>query len=227
MTSEPALEASSPSFLTQRSKKEEDSVGKLIFELSKLPGIGEKSATRLAYSILKKDDAYVHQLSQAILNAKSKTQFCERCFNFSNEPLCSICRNDRRDITLVCVVEKPSDIHPIEGTNRFEGLYHVLHGVLSPLDGIGPEEIKMKALIKRLEESKDTTQASDPVKEVILALNPTVEGDATALYIAKQVQPLGIRVTKLAHGIPIGGQLEYSDRQTIEVAMNNRVEMSH
>ncbi len=208
----------------QKGIPKNDPVAKLVFELSKLPGIGEKTATRLAYTILKKDQTYAQQLSQAILNAKSKIQFCDTCLTFTSESRCHICQDSERNHKIICVVEKPSDVHPIEDTHGYKGCYHILHGVLSPLDGIGPNDIKINELIKRIE-SEQLSNA--PVNELILAMNPTVEGDATALYIAKIVKPFEIKVTKLALGIPVGGQLEYSDRQTIHVAMQNRVEMSH
>lgn len=197
-----------------------DTVSKLIFELSKLPGIGEKTASRLTYFILKQDEQYARSLSEAILNAKQKTGFCERCFNFSDTPLCRICSNLERDLTSICIVEKSSDILAIEQAGTYRGTYHVLHGSLSPLDGIGPRELKIEELLRRIRESGGT------ILELIFATNPSVEGEATALYLAKLFRPLGIRLTKLAHGLSVGGLLEYTDRQTLSKAMENRVEMT-
>ncbi|MGE0615394.1 MAG: recombination mediator RecR [Bacteriovoracia bacterium] len=200
-----------------------DSVAKLVFELSKLPGIGEKTATRLAYYILRQDASYASALSQAIQSAKLKTGFCGHCLTFTDQDPCRICRDasqGKRDRSLLCVVEKPSDVFSIEKTGTYRGVYHVLHGVLSPLDGVGPEELKIKELLARM-----GSEEGDPIQEVILAMNPSVEGDATALYLSKLLGPLQLRITKLAHGIPVGGQLEYTDRQTIGKAIENRMEM--
>lgn len=196
-------------------KPEKDAVSKLVFELSKLPGIGEKSATRLAYHLLKQDQDTNRALAHAILEAKEKTGLCPTCFTFSDKIPCWICQSQDRDRNVICVVEKPSDVHPIEHSGGFKGLYHVLHGVLSPLEGVGPEELRVRELLTRL-----------PVREVILALNPSVEGEATALYILKLLKPLGsIKITQLAYGLPMGGTLEFSDRQTIGKALHNRMEM--
>jgi recombination protein RecR len=194
-----------------------DAVSKLIFELSKLPGIGEKTATRLAYFILKQDSSYSNALSEAIVGAKQKIVLCSRCFTFADSEICRICASPERDAAAVCVVERPSDVLSIEQAGAHRGVYHVLHGALSPLDGIGPEELKIRELMSRV---------SAGVREVILATNPSVEGEATALYLSRLIKPFGVRVTQLAHGLPVGGQLEYTDRQTIGKAMENRVEMS-
>jgi recombination protein RecR len=201
-----------------------DPVSRLIFELSKLPGIGEKTATRLAYYILRQDESYSRALSEALMNAKQKIVLCQECFTFTDVSPCRICSNLNRDHSMICVVERPSDVFSIEQAGGFRGLYHVLHGALSPLDGIGPEELKLRELIQRL------SRADSPVRELILATNPSVEGEATSLYIARLVKPIGaaaagIKVTKLAHGIPVGGMLEYTDRQTIGKAMENRMEI--
>jgi recombination protein RecR len=197
----------------------QDPVSKLIFELSKLPGIGEKTATRLAYYILKQDETYARSLSEALLAAKAKVGLCTVCFTFTDTDPCRICANDQRDRSTICVVERPSDLNSIELSAMFKGIYHVLHGALSPLDGIGPDELKIRELMDRLR------SPVAPVREVILAMNPSVEGDATALYLTRLARPLGVRVTQLAHGIPMGGQLEYTDRQTIGKAIENRMEM--
>jgi recombination protein RecR len=200
-----------------------DPVSKLIFELSKLPGIGEKTATRLAYHILKQDESYSRNLAEALLNAKQKVILCESCFTFTDISPCRICANVERDRSIICVVERPSDVFSVEQAAVFRGLYHVLHGVLSPLDGIGPDELKLRELIVRL---GSLGGSENPVREIIVATNPSVEGEATALYIARLVKHLGVKLTKLAHGIPVGGMLEYTDRQTIGKALENRMVMS-
>jgi recombination protein RecR len=197
-----------------------DPVSKLIFELSKLPGIGEKTATRLSYYILKQDEIYARSLSDAILNAKQKTGLCHHCFTFSDTDPCRICANSERDHTVICLVERPADVFAIEQAGVYRGTYHVLHGALSPLEGIGPEELKIRELLSRV------GKEDSPITEVILATNPSVEGEATSLYLTRLIKPFGIRVTKLAHGLPVGGMLEYTDRQTINKALENRMEMS-
>ena len=202
-----------------RSGSTSDPVAKLIFELSKLPGIGEKTATRLAYFILKQGDDYARSLSEAIVSAKQKTQLCGECFTFTDTELCRICTGSQRDRSVICVVERPADMLSLEHAGAHRGLYHVLHGSLSPLDGVGPEELKIRELLFRMR------REDPPVREVILATNPSVEGEATALYLSKLIKPIGIRVTQLAHGLQVGGQLEFTDKQTIGRAMDNRVEM--
>lgn len=197
-------------------------LSKLIFELSKLPGIGEKTATRLAYFILNQDTAYSESLAQALRDAKSKLKLCMQCFNFAEarletETLCDICSDPKRDTTQICVVERPSDVTPIERTGTYRGVYHVLHGLLSPLDGIGPEDIKLKELLVRLK--------GIDAKEVIFALNPSVEGEATTLYLSRLLKPVGIKLSQVAYGIPFGGTIEFTDRQTLGKALENRVEM--
>ena len=196
-----------------------DPVSKLIFELSKLPGIGEKTATRLAYYILKQDATYAASLAEALVAAKQKVGLCSVCFTFTEADPCRICSDHSRDRAMICVVERPSDMNSIEMSGNYRGAYHVLHGALSPLDGIGPDELKIRELMDRLR------APVAPVREVLLAMNPSVEGDATSLYLTRLVRPLGVRVTQLAHGIPMGGQLEYTDRQTIGKAIENRMEM--
>lgn len=189
-----------------------DPVYKLVAELSKLPGIGEKTAIRLAYHLIKSSSQEVQNLTQALLQAKNKIRLCEQCFTFSESSICHFCADSKRNADIICVVEKPADVLAIEGSQKFQGHYHVLHGVLSPLDGVGPEQLKIKELLQRL----------GTVSEVILALNPSVEGEATSLYLSKLIHPVGIRVTRIAHGIPVGGLLEYTDRQTIGKALENR-----
>jgi len=194
-----------------------DAVSRLVFELAKLPGIGEKTATRLAYYILKQEEGFARGLSEAILAAKQKIGLCSECATFTDQEVCPICANSERNAEVLCVVERPSDVLTLEQSGTHKGLYHVLHGVLSPLDGVGPDDLKIRELLLRLQKL--------PVKEVILAMNPTVEGEATGLYLGRLIKPAGIRVTQLAHGIPVGGQLEYTDRQTLGRALQNRVEV--
>jgi recombination protein RecR len=200
--------------------RRQDPVSKLIYELSKLPGIGEKTATRLAYYILKQDETYARALSEALMNAKQKIGLCSTCFTFTDASPCSICANPQRDHSVICVVERPSDMLSIEQVGSYRGVYHVLHGALSPLDGIGPDDLKLRELLQRLGSDERS------VRELILANNPSVEGEATALYIAKLTRPFGVKLTQLAHGIPVGGLLEYTDRQTIGKALDNRKEMA-
>ncbi len=210
------------------STNRQDPVSKLIFELSKLPGIGEKTATRLAYFILKQDTSYAQSLSEAVVNAKQKIGLCEECFTFTDVSPCRICSNHERDIASICVVERPSDVFSIEQAGVHRGLYHVLHGALSPLDGIGPDELKIRELMQRIHKAHDAAEAGTrpALREIILATNPSVEGEATALYLTRLIRPFGVRLTQLAHGLPVGGQLEYTDRQTLGKAMENRVEMT-
>lgn len=197
-----------------------DPVSRLIFELSKLPGIGEKTATRLAYFILKQDADYARSLSEAVLAAKTRIGLCEDCFTFTATHPCSICADSSRDTGAVCIVERPADVLSMEQAGVHKGVYHVLHGALSPLDGVGPEDLKIREFFQRL-----STKLTS-VREVIIATNPSVEGEATALYISRLLKPTGIKITQLAHGLPVGGQLEYTDRQTLGKAMLNRVEVN-
>lgn len=201
--------------LQPRREGSPDPVSQLVYELSKLPGIGEKTATRLAYYILKQDVSYARSLADALLNAKQRIHTCAKCYTFTDAETCRICESSDRDHTTICVVERPSDVLSIEQSGAFKGIYHVLHGSLSPLDGVGPNDLKIRELLART-----------PMREVILAMNPSVEGDATALYLVRLLKPLGIRTTQLAHGLPVGGTLEYTDRQTIGRALENRMEMS-
>ncbi len=205
-----------------------DPVSKLIFELSKLPGIGEKTAARLSYFILKQNESYARSLAEAVINAKQKTSLCNRCFTFTNMEICKTCLDQNRDQGIICVVERPTDVHSLEQSGTYRGMYHVLHGALSPLDGIGPEDLKVKELIFRLgQRHEDQLQENTKtIHEVILAANPSVEGEATSLYLSRLIKPFGIRVTKLAHGLPVGGLLEYTDKQTISKALENRVEIN-
>jgi recombination protein RecR len=188
-----------------------------IEELSKLPGIGAKSAQRLALFLLKCDTDKVNSLAASLTNLKEKLRFCKICYNISEEEVCEICSSRKRNRSIICVVEEASDVFAVEKTNEFNGLYHVLGGVLSPLSGIDPNLLKVKELLKRLE--------SDDIKEVILALNPDTEGEATSLYLAKLIKPVGIKVTRLARGLPIGGNLEFADEATIGRAVINRIDL--
>ncbi len=188
-----------------------------IEELSKLPGVGRKTALRLAIHILKTDKESVNKLVKSIEELKTKLRLCSRCFNFAEDELCQICQSHKRDKSIICVVEEASDVIAIERTNEYNGVYHVIGGVLSPLSGIGPESLKIKELMKRFPEEE--------IKEILLALNPDTEGETTALYLARLIKPLGIKVTRIARGIPIGGDLEFADDATIGRALNSRTEI--
>ena len=191
-------------------------ITKLIEELAKLPGIGRKSAQRLAFHILDMKGNDVVELAKAIVNAKKLTKHCKTCGNLAEGDICSICGNFKRDHSTICVVEDVRDISAMERTKEFKGVYHVLHGTISPLDGIGPDDINIKNLISRL---------NADIAEVILATNPTIEGEATAVYISRLIKPMGIKTTRIAHGIPVGGDIEYADEVTLMRAMEGRREM--
>ncbi|MGE5811046.1 MAG: recombination mediator RecR [Ignavibacteria bacterium] len=188
-----------------------------IEELSKLPSIGRKTAQRLALYLLKCNDDTVNSLIKAVRELKSKLQFCKKCFNISEDEICEICKSGKRDKALICVVEEASDVIAIEKSHEYNGIYHVLGGVLSPLTGIGPEHLKIKELIKRFE--------TEEISEVILAMNPDTEGEATSLYLAKLIKPLGIKVSRIARGLPVGGDLEFADEATIGRAVISRIEI--
>jgi len=188
-----------------------------IEELSKLPGIGKKTAQRLALHILKNEQTSVDNLVKAITELKTKLHFCKRCFNITEDDLCEICKSVKRDTTKICVVEEASDVIAIEKTNEYNGLYHVLGGVLSPLSGISANDLKIKELLTRFE--------SENITEIILAINPDTEGETTSLYLARLIKPLNIKVTRIARGIPIGGDLEFADEATIGRAMLNRMDL--
>jgi len=192
-------------------------LAKLIEHFRALPGIGNKTAVRLAYHILDMDVEKAKALANAIVEAKEKIGYCNTCFNLSDENPCRICASETRDHSTICVVEQPQDVAAMERMRDYKGVYHVLHGALSPLEGIGPEDIHIKELINRLYGSE--------VKEIIMATNPNVEGEATAMYIAKLLKPAGVKVTRIAHGLPIGGDLEYADEVTLSKAMENRREI--
>jgi recombination protein RecR len=189
----------------------------LIDKLAKLPGIGKKTAARLALHILRTSPDDAQALARSILRVKERIGLCRICFNIAEGELCTICRNSQRDHSLVCVVEDPSDLMAIEQTGAFKGLYHVLHGAIAPLDGVGPQELKIAELLGRLQDGG--------VAEVILATNPTIEGDATSLYLAKVIKPLGITVTRIAQGIPAGGDIEYVDIKTMTRSLEGRREV--
>lgn len=189
-------------------------INRLIDEFSKLPGIGRKTAQRLAFYVIDQDVKEAKEFAEAIIDVKRKVHYCEKCFNLTQTPLCDICSDEKRDKEQLCVVESPRDLYAIEGTKEFHGQYHVLHGAISPMEGVGPNEIKLRELIVRLQQ--------EPVLEVILATNPTIEGEATAMYISKLLKGTDIIVTRLAHGIPVGGDLEYADQVTLAKSLENR-----
>jgi recombination protein RecR len=192
-------------------------LARLVQELGKLPGIGEKTATRLALFVLGAKREYVESLAEAIWAVKAETTLCQECFGLAEGELCAICRDPQRSEESICVVEEPPDLLAVERAQEYRGRYHVLHGVLAPLDGIGPEELRIAPLVERLRRGH--------TKEVIVATNPTVEGEATALYLAKLIKPLGIRVSRIARGIPMGGDVEYVDAVTLGRAIEGRREM--
>ena len=191
---------------------------KLIDELGKLPGVGPKSAQRIAFHLIKIPEQEALSLADAIQQAKQKVRFCETCFNMSDEAICEICSDPQRDSSLVCVVEEPRDIVALERTREYKGLYHVLQGAINPIDGIGPEQLKVRELLERLK--------GNTVVEVILCTNPNIEGEATAMYLAKLIEPLGIQVSRIASGLPVGGDLEYADELTLGRALEGRRNIS-
>lgn len=192
-------------------------IAKLIEEFRKLPGIGQKTAQRLAYSILRRPREEAELLSSAILEVKDRIRYCSRCNNFSDIDPCTYCTNPNRSPATICVVEEPNDILSIEKTREYRGQYHVLHGVLSPINGVGPDDLKLKNLIGRLKEGN--------VKEIILATNPNVEGEATAIYLSKLLKPLGAKVSRIALGVPVGSDLEFADEVTMSKALEGRREL--
>jgi recombination protein RecR len=193
------------------------SMARLIQELARLPGIGEKTASRLAFHILRAERDYAQALADALLAVKDETRLCSVCFALTESDPCPLCLDPRRGAEVICVVEEPADLLAIERVREFRGRYHVLHGTLAPLDGIGPDDLKIQPLLVRL---RDT-----PVREVIVATNPTAEGEATALYLAKLLKPLGVKVTRIAHGLPVGADIEYADVMTVGRALEGRREM--
>ncbi len=203
--------------LTFRYGTAAEPVARLIEEFHKLPGIGPKSAARLAYHILRIPETGARSLAEAIIDVKEKITLCSVCQNLTDAEPCAICRNADRDLSAICVVEEPLDILALERTGQFKGLYHVLHGVISPMEGIGPDDLKISELLERLKDGV--------VGEVILATNPNLEGEATAMYLERLISPLGIRVTSLARGLPVGGDLEYADEVTLGRALEGRREV--
>ena len=201
-------------------------VSNLIDAFSRLPGIGPKSASRLAYFLLRSDEEIALSLAAALQELKAETLFCGLCHNIADKDPCTICDNEQRDRSIICVVEEPLDVQAIERTGSFQGLYHVLHGAISPVEGIGPDDLKLRELLNRLQPGHPEEQANDgETKELLLATNPNLEGEATAMYIARLIKPLGVRVTRLARGLPTGGDLEYADEMTLSNALAGRLEM--
>ena len=190
-------------------------LSRLIHEFKRLPGVGQKSAQRLAFFMLRGTREDAERLSQALLDVKDKLGLCSRCGNISDAELCNFCRDPHRDVTSICVVEEPHNILPIETTRAFHGVYHVLHGSISPLRGVGPDQLQIKGLLERLQD----------VKEVIVATNPTVEGEATAVYLSRLLKPLGVPVSRIAMGIPVGSDLEFADEVTMSKSLENRRSM--
>ena len=186
-------------------------IGRLINQFSKLPGVGKKTAQRYAYKIIGMTEAEAKEFAESIVYCKQKVRYCKVCGNFTEEDVCDICK--RRQGNTICVVKEPKDVIAMEKLHEFKGVYHVLHGVISPMDGVGPNDIRIKELLARIDGT---------VQEVIMATNPDVEGEATAMYIAKLLKPLGVNVTRLAHGIPVGGELEYTDEVTLSRALSER-----
>jgi recombination protein RecR len=191
-----------------------EAIAKLINQLSKLPGIGQKTAQRLAYHIIGLPEDQVRELAVAIFNGKKHVHFCSVCGNYTDTDPCAICSDSRRDHSVMCVVKSPRDVNAMERMRDFDGVYHVLHGVISPMDGVGPDDIRIRELLSRLSDGT--------VQEVVLATNPDIEGEATASYISRMIKPMGVRVTRIAHGVPVGGDLEYTDEVTLLRAFQGR-----
>jgi recombination protein RecR len=195
-----------------------DPIAELITHLAKLPGIGEKTASRLAFHIMNSPDAYAQSLARVLMDIKQRVRMCSVCCNLTEKDPCEICTSARRERGVICVVERTQDLRAIEATGEYRGLYHVLHGVLSPLEGVGPDDIRIKELIKRLQ----TPQDGESVREIIVATNPTTDGETTALYISKLLRPFDMQVSRIAFGIPMGGDLEYIDKVTLSRAIAGR-----
>ena len=203
-------------------------VSKLIEAFSKLPGIGPKTASRLTYFLLRTDVAIGLDLAQALMDLKAKTLFCRVCYNIADQDPCSVCTNSQRDHATICVVEEPLDVQAIERTRAFHGVYHVLHGAISPMEGRGPDDLRIPQLLKRVQQGNpapDGVGEAIPVKELLLATNPNLEGDATAMYIARLIKPLRVSVTRLAHGLPVGRDQEYADDITLSRALAGRSDL--
>ncbi len=191
-------------------------LAELVDEFARMPGVGKRSAARMAFHVLKMSESEVKNLAGAIVNAKTSIKYCSICCNLTDTDPCAICESTKRDTGVICVVESAKDVIAIENTHEYKGLYHVLHGVISPMDGVGPEDIRIKELLNRI---------NDGVKEVIVATNPTVEGEATAMYISKLLKPFDVATTRIAHGLPVGGDLEYADEVTLTRALEGRREI--
>jgi recombination protein RecR len=196
-----------------------DPIADLIGHLAKLPGIGEKTASRLAFHIMNAPEAYAQALSQALLDVKHRVRLCSVCCNLTEKDPCEVCSSTRRERGILCVVERVPDLRAIEATGEYRGLYHVLHGVLSPLEGIGPDDIRLKELVARLHDRKD---GGEPIREIIVATNPTTDGETTALYLSKLLKPFDLKLSRIAFGIPMGGDLEYIDKVTLSRALAGR-----
>ncbi|MBQ2004951.1 MAG: recombination protein RecR [Peptococcaceae bacterium] len=194
-----------------------DALGNLVDQLAKLPGIGRKSAQRLAFHILKQPEIDAQLLAEAILTAKAKIHYCSLCYNLTDKELCPICSNPERDQSVLCVVEDARDVIALERAHQFHGLYHVLHGAISPMDGVGPDQLKIKELLQRLQ--------VHPAEEIIIATNTSIEGEATAMYLSNLLKPLGIKVTRIAQGLPVGGDIQYADEVTLARAFEGRWEI--
>jgi recombination protein RecR len=194
-------------------------VARLIESFARLPGVGPKTASRLTFHLLRAPETEARALAAALIAVREQVVFCERCFNISERPICSICEDTRRDATKLCVVEEPLDVLALERTSEFKGLYHVLHGAISPIDGVGPDRLKIRQLIERAEEAQ---AAGAGFEEVVIATNPTLEGEATAMYLAERLEPLVGSVTRIARGLPVGGDLEYADEVTLIRALQGR-----
>ncbi|GMB10182.1 DNA replication and repair protein RecR [Thermolongibacillus altinsuensis] len=192
-------------------------ISKLIDSFMKLPGIGPKTAVRLAFFVLNMKEEVVLDFAKALVNAKRNLTYCSSCGHITDKDPCYICEDDKRDRTTICVVQDPKDVIAMEKTKEYNGLYHVLHGAISPMEGIGPEDIKIAELLKRLQD--------DTIQEVILATNPNIEGEATAMYISRLIKPTGVKITRIAHGLPVGGDLEYADEVTLSKALEGRREL--
>ena len=194
-----------------------DALGNLVDQLAKLPGIGRKSAQRLAFHILKQPEKEAQLLADAILTAKAKIHYCRLCYNLTDKELCPICSNPERDQRVLCVVEDARDVIALERAHQFSGLYHVLHGAISPMDGVGPDQLKIKELLQRLQQY--------PAEEIIIATNTSIEGEATAMYLSNLLKPLGMKVTRIAQGLPVGGDIQYADEVTLARAFEGRWEI--
>jgi recombination protein RecR len=197
----------------------EGAVQDLIDELGRLPGIGPKSAQRIAFHLLQAEKPDALRLADSIVQVKERVAFCERCFNIAEGPRCRICEDPRREDDVLCVVEEPRDVAAVEKTEQFRGRYHVLQGAISPIDGVGPEQLKVRELITRV--------GTEAITEVILCTNPNIEGETTAMYLSKQLQPLDVRITRIASGLPVGGDLEYADEMTLGRALEGRRDVGH